>query len=151
MQDKDDEEGYIKFPYPYMAFMTLSHRMTTPDVHGNQNALYNMEFIYVKNTDPDYVEIELVDMFETLDTLIDIKNVREIRPRTHEELRSFVMFFAISLVVFCSIIALVCFGSYISHKIIRKKEKRKVMWKVLNNELSKKTNELSTIREENSE
>ena len=92
MQDKDDVESYIKFPYPFMAFMTLSHRMTTPDVHGNQNALYNMEFIYVKNTDPDYVEMDLVNMFETLDTLIDIKNVREIRPRTHEELRSFMMF-----------------------------------------------------------
>lgn len=117
MQDKDDEEGYIKFPYPYMAFMTMSHRLTTPDVHGNQNALYNIEFSFVKNTDPDYVEMELVDMFETIDTLIDIKNVREIRPRTAEELRSFIMFFSISVLIFCGIVALICLGSYISHKI----------------------------------
>jgi hypothetical protein len=62
--------------------MTVSHKLTTPDIQENHNGLYNMEFIYIKNTDPDYTEMRITDMFDTLDTLIETKNVIEIRPRT---------------------------------------------------------------------
>jgi hypothetical protein len=93
----------------------------------------------------------MVTLFDTLDELIDAKNVNKIRPRSHEELRSFVMFFTMSLVVFCFLIALLCSGAYISHKLHKRKTKRKVMWNGMNNKIAKRANELSTIREENSE